>query len=36
LVAAGEGAEAFFLARSLLTSGEAWAAEWMEKAKELL
>lgn len=36
LVAAGEGAEAFFLARSLLTSGEAWAAEWMEKAKDLL
>ena len=36
LIEAGEGAEAFFLARSLLTSGESWAAEWMEKAKELL
>jgi len=36
LIEAGEAAEAFFLARSLLTTGEAWAEEWMEKAQSML
>ena len=36
LLQAGEAAEAFFLARSLFTSGEEWAQEWMEKAQSML
>ena len=36
LIAAGEAAEAFFLARSLFTSGEGWAEEWMLKAQSML
>ena len=36
LLDAGEAAEAFFMARSLLTSGEEWAEEWMKKAQEML
>lgn len=36
LIQAGEAAEAFFLARSLFTSGEEWAQEWMEKAQSML
>lgn len=36
LLEAGEAAEAFFMARSLLTSGEQWAEEWMKKAQEML
>tara|TARA_B100000287_G_scaffold414982_1_gene448098 strand:+ start:311 stop:1291 length:981 start_codon:yes stop_codon:yes gene_type:complete len=36
LIDAGEAAEAFFLARGLLTSGEPWAQEWMEKAQSML
>ena len=36
LLKAGEAAEAFFLARSLFTSGEEWAQEWMEKAQSML
>jgi hypothetical protein len=36
LIEAGEAAEAFFLARSLLTTGEAWAEEWMKKAQSML
>ncbi len=36
LLEAGEAAEAFFLARSLFTSGEEWAQEWMEKAQSML
>jgi hypothetical protein len=36
LLEAGEAAEAFFMARSLLTSGEQWAEEWMEKAQKML
>jgi hypothetical protein len=36
LLDAGEAAEAFFMARSLLTSGEAWAEDWMKKAQEML
>lgn len=36
LIDAGEAAEAFFLARSLFTSGEDWAEEWMNKAQEML
>ena len=36
LLDAGEAAEAFFLARSLFTSGEAWAEEWMNKAQAML
>ena len=36
LIKAGEPAEAFFLARSLFTSGEEWAKEWMEKAQSML
>ena len=36
LIDAGEAAEAFFMARSLLTSGETWAEEWMEKAQQML
>ena len=36
LIAAGEAAEAFFLARSLFTSGEEWAEEWMIKAQSML
>jgi len=36
LINAGEAAEAFFLARSLYTSGEQWAEEWMIKAQSML
>ncbi|MDP7374220.1 MAG: hypothetical protein QF445_01800, partial [Candidatus Poseidoniaceae archaeon] len=36
LIEAGEAAEAFFLARSLFTTGEEWAQEWMEKAQSML
>ena len=36
LLQAGEAAEAFFLARSLFTSGEEWAHEWMERAQSML
>ena len=36
LIEAGEAAEAFFMARSLFTSGEAWAEEWMLKAQSML
>ena len=36
LLDAGEAAEAFFLARSLFTSGEDWAEEWMNKAQAML
>jgi hypothetical protein len=36
LIAAGDGAEAFFLARSLVTSGEQWADEYLREAKEML
>ena len=36
LIEAGEAAEAFFLARSLFTSGEEWAEEWMIKAQSML
>ena len=36
LIDAGEAAEAFFMARSLLTSGESWAEEWMLKAQSML
>ena len=36
LLQAGDAAEAFFLARSLFTSGEEWAEEWMERAQSML
>lgn len=36
LIEADEAAEAFFMARSLLTNGELWAEEWMIKAQSLL
>ena len=36
LIEAGEAAEAFFMARSLVTSGESWAEEWMAKAQSML
>jgi hypothetical protein len=36
LISAGDAAEAFFLARSLFTSGDEWAEEWMLKAQEML
>ena len=36
LLQAGDAAEAFFLARSLFTSGEEWAQEWMERAQSML
>ena len=36
LIEAGEAAEAFFMARSLYTSGESWAEEWMIKAQSML
>jgi len=36
LILAGEAAEAFFLARSLYTSGEDWAEEYMNKAQSML
>ena len=36
LIDAGEAAEAFFLARSLFTSGEDWAEEWMNMAQAML
>lgn len=36
LLEAGDAAEAFFLARSLFTSGEGWAEEWMKKAQSML
>ena len=36
LIEAGEAAEAFFMARSLYTSGESWAEEWMLKAQAML
>lgn len=33
LLAAGDASEAFFLARRLVSQGEQWAEEWVEKAK---
>ena len=36
LIESGDAAEAFFMARSLLTSGESWAEEWMLKAQSML
>ena len=36
LIASGDGPEAFFLARSLVTSGEKWAEEYLVLAKEML
>jgi hypothetical protein len=36
LIDSGDAAEAFFMARSLLTSGEVWAEEWMLKAQSML
>ena len=36
LLEAGDSAEAFFMARSLVTSGEDWAREWMTKAQEMM
>ena len=36
LIEAGDANEAFFLARRLLASGEEWAQEWLDKAKEAL
>ena len=36
LLEAGDSAEAFFMARSLVTSGEDWAKEWMTKAQEMM
>ena len=34
LLAAGDASEAFFLARRLVSQGEQWAEEWVEKAKK--
>ena len=34
LMSAGDASEAFFLARRLVSQGEQWAEEWVEKAKE--
>ena len=36
LIDSGDAAEAFFMARSLFTSGEDWAEEWMLKAQSML
>ena len=36
LLDAGEAAEAFFMARTIFTSGESWAEEWMLKAQSML
>ncbi len=36
LLSEGEAAEAFFFARSLVTSGDEWAREWMDRAKSML
>jgi len=36
LIEVGDAAEAFFLARTLFTSGESWAEEWMVKAQSML
>ena len=36
LIEVGDAAEAFFLARTLFTSGESWAEEWMIKAQSML
>ena len=36
LLEAGDSAEAFFMARSLVTSGEDWAREWMTKAQDMM
>ncbi|MDP6869672.1 MAG: hypothetical protein QGI21_02740 [Candidatus Poseidoniaceae archaeon] len=36
LIEAENAAEAFFLARSLFTTGELWAEEWMIKAQSML
>ena len=36
LLEAGDSAEAFFMARSLVTSGEGWAREWMTKAQNMM
>ena len=36
LIESGESAEAFFMARSLVTSGESWAEELMIKAQKSL
>ena len=33
LMEAGDASEAFFYARRLVAQGEAWAEEWVEKAK---
>ena len=34
LMSAGDASEAFFLARRLVSQGEEWAEQWVEKAKE--
>ncbi len=34
LLDSGNASEAFFLARRLVASGEAWAEEWLEKAQQ--
>lgn len=34
LLSAGDASEAFFLARRLVSQGEQWAEEWVEKAKK--
>ncbi len=34
LMAAGDASEAFFLARRLVSQGEEWAEDWVQKAKE--
>ena len=36
LIESGDSAEAFFMARSLVTSGESWAEELMIKAQKSL
>ena len=33
LMEAGDASEAFFLARRLVSQGEEWAEEWVQKAK---
>ena len=34
LMEAGDSSEAFFLARRLVSQGEDWAEEWVQRAKE--
>ena len=36
LLDSGEAAAAFFLARRLVTRGESWASEWLERASAQL